>query len=320
MRILTVLVTYNEASNIERLIPAIRQHLPGSSVLVVDDSSPDGTADIVRGLQASDPRIELMIRPAKRGYGSAAIAGLQYGIRNGFDAIATLDADFSHDPADLPRLVEALSRADVSIGSRYVGGIRVLNWEVRRLLLSLAANRYVRLLSGLTPVDCTSGFRAYRVDALKKVAFDRISSTGYAFLPELLFAQSKGERIRAEFLRGFGQAQGHFPFHQSRGGRQAPNREGEDHEEQLPLGRPSSERLDTAGRQLRCVLWIRKPCCHRQRLAPSSRALQRKVRHYLPSAKSKRRILLTTAVLNCTTARSGRRRIRKVMAGFSEEF
>src|SRR6185503_1496716 len=102
--------------------------------------------------------------------------------------VATLDADFSHDPADLPRLIDALSTADVSIGSRYIGGIRILNWGVRRLLLSLAANSYVRLLGGLSCVDCTSGFRAYRVDALKTVAFDRISSTGYAFLPELLFA------------------------------------------------------------------------------------------------------------------------------------
>jgi dolichol-phosphate mannosyltransferase len=195
MKILTVVFTYNEASNIERLIPAILQHLPTSSVLVVDDSSPDGTADKVRGLQASDPRIQLMVRPTKRGYGSAAIDGMQYGLRNDFDAIVTLDADFSHDPADLPRLVDALSRAEVSIGSRYVGGIRVLNWDVRRLLLSLAANRYVRLLSGLRSVDCTSGFRAYRVGALKKVAFDRISSTGYVFLPELLFAMG---RIRVE--------------------------------------------------------------------------------------------------------------------------
>jgi dolichol-phosphate mannosyltransferase len=145
----------------------------------------------VRAFQASDARLELISRPAKSGYGSAAIAGMQYGMRNGFDVIVTLDADFSHDPADLPRLVEALARVDVSIGSRYTGGIRVLNWKVRRLLLSLAANRYVRLLSGLTSVDCTSGFRAYKVDALRKVAFDRISSTGYAFLPELLVAMGK---------------------------------------------------------------------------------------------------------------------------------
>jgi dolichol-phosphate mannosyltransferase len=188
MDILTVVVTYNEASNIERLVPAIRQHLPTSTILVVDDSSPDGTSDVVRALQASDTQLTLISRPAKGGYGSAAIAGMQYGIGKGFDVIVTLDADFSHDPADLPRLVDALARADVSVGSRYIGGIRVLNWEVRRLLLSLAANRYVRLLSGLTSVDCTSGFRAYKVDALRKVAFDRISSTGYAFLPELLFA------------------------------------------------------------------------------------------------------------------------------------
>jgi dolichol-phosphate mannosyltransferase len=193
--ILILVVTYNEAANIARLIPAIRQHLPDASIAVVDDNSPDGTGEIVRAAQATDDRVKLISRSDKRGYGSAAITGMQYGIRHGFDMIATLDADFSHDPADLPRLIDALSRADVAIGSRYVGGIRVLNWEVRRLLLSLAANRYVRVLSGLRCVDCTSGFRAYRVDALQKVAFDRISSTGYAFLPELLFALG---RIRIE--------------------------------------------------------------------------------------------------------------------------
>lgn len=187
-RILTLVVTYNEATNIGRLIPEILKHLPTSSVLVVDDNSPDGTADVVRALRANDPRVEILSRATKRGYGSATIAGMQHGMRNGCDVIATLDADFSHDPADLPRLIDALSAADVSVGSRYVGGIRILNWGVRRLLLSLAANTYVRLLSGLSCIDCTSGFRAYRVDVLKKVALDRISSTGYAFLPELLFA------------------------------------------------------------------------------------------------------------------------------------
>jgi dolichol-phosphate mannosyltransferase len=155
---------------------------------VVDDNSPDGTADVVRALQANDARIQILSRTAERGYGSATIAGMLYGLRNGYDVIATLDADFSHDPADLPRLIEALASADVSIGSRYIGGIRVLNWDVRRLLLSLAANTYLRLLSGLSCADCTSGFRAYKVDVLKNVAIGRISSTGYAFLPELLFA------------------------------------------------------------------------------------------------------------------------------------
>jgi dolichol-phosphate mannosyltransferase len=188
MRILTLVMTYNEAANIVRLVPEILKHLPSSSVLVVDDSSPDGTADAVRALGAGDARIQVLSRTTNRGYGSATIAGMQYGVSHGYDAIATLDADFSHDPAELPRLVDALSTADVAIGSRYVGGVRVLNWDVRRLLLSLGANTYIRILSGLSCVDCTSGFRAYRVDALKRARFDRISSAGYAFLPDLLFA------------------------------------------------------------------------------------------------------------------------------------
>ena len=190
-RILTIVVTYNEATNIGKLLPEILRNVPTSSVLVVDDSSPDGTGEVVRALAARDPRVEILSRPAKSGYGSAAIAGFQYAVRHGYDVVATLDADFSHDPADLPRLIDALTTADVSIGSRYVGGIRILNWGVRRLLLSLAANSYVRLLGGLSCVDCTSGFRAYRVEALKKAAFDRVSSTGYAFLPELLFALNR---------------------------------------------------------------------------------------------------------------------------------
>lgn len=188
MNILTLVVTYNEAANIGRLIPEILRYLPDSSVLVVDDNSPDGTSDVVRGLQGYGTRIHLITRTSDRGYGSATIAGFRYGIRNGYDVIATLDADFSHDPADLPRLIDALSTADVAIGSRYVGGIRVLNWDVRRLILSLAANSYVRMLSGLSATDCTSGFRAYRVDELKKVPLDTVKSAGYVFLPELLFA------------------------------------------------------------------------------------------------------------------------------------
>jgi dolichol-phosphate mannosyltransferase len=191
-RTLVIVVTYNEAANIARLIPEILRHLPEASVLVVDDSSPDGTGDVVRAMAAHDPRVELLSRPAKSGYGSATIAGIRHAVGHGYDAVATLDADFSHDPADLPRLIEALGTADVAIGSRYVGGIRILNWGVQRLLLSLAANSYIRLLSGLACVDCTSGFRAYRSEALRNVAFDRISSTGYAFLPELLFALNTG--------------------------------------------------------------------------------------------------------------------------------
>jgi dolichol-phosphate mannosyltransferase len=188
MRILTIVATYSEAANIGRLIPEILRHVPSSAVLVVDDNSPDGTGDVVRGLQAADDRVLLLTRTSQRGYGHAMIAGLQHGIRGGYDVIATLDGDFSHDPTDLPRLIDALGSADVAIGSRYIGGIRVLNWDVRRLLLSLGANAYVRFLTGLECVDCTSGFRAYRVSALQHVPLQNIASTGYAFLPELLFA------------------------------------------------------------------------------------------------------------------------------------
>ena len=194
MRILVLVVTYNEAANIRRLVTEILTHLPTANVLVVDDNSPDGTSDVVRALQAEDSRVELVTRTTERGYGSATMAGLRRGIGDGYDVIATLDADFSHDPADLPRLIEALSAADVSVGSRYRNGIRVLNWDVRRLLLSLAANAYVRVLTGLECVDCTSGFRAYRVSALRSLTLQRIASTGYAFLPELLFEMG-GVRI-----------------------------------------------------------------------------------------------------------------------------
>ncbi len=194
MKTLTLVVTYNEAENISRLVPAILRHLPQSHVLVVDDNSPDGTAEVVRQYGAHDSRVNVICRTNERGYGSAMIAGMRRAIEEGFEAILTLDADFSHDPADLPRLLDALSGADVTVGSRYVGGVRVLNWEVRRLLLSLGANAYVRFLSGLSCVDCTSGFRGYRTSFLRRASLEDIRTTGYAFLPELMFSLN-GARV-----------------------------------------------------------------------------------------------------------------------------
>jgi dolichol-phosphate mannosyltransferase len=187
MKTLTLIVTYNEADNISKLVPEILKHVPSSSVLVVDDNSPDGTANAVRAIAEHDPRVSVICRTTERGYGSAMIAGMQHAIANGYEAILTLDADFSHDPADLPRLLQRLDDVDVAIGSRYAGGVRVLNWEVRRLLLSLGANAYVRMLSGLACVDCTSGFRGYRASVLGRGRLSGIRTTGYAFLPELLF-------------------------------------------------------------------------------------------------------------------------------------
>ncbi len=178
MKTLTLIVTYNESENIARLIPEILKHLPSTSVLVVDDNSPDGTSNVVRGLGEHDPRVAVICRTNERGYGSAMIAGMRHAIASGYDSILTLDADFSHDPADLPRLLQGLGDADVAVGSRYAGGVRVLNWEVRRLLLSLGANAYVRFLSGLACVDCTSGFRAYRATVLDRGPLNEIKTTG----------------------------------------------------------------------------------------------------------------------------------------------
>ena len=184
---IVIVVTYNEAENVARLIPAIRRALPNASLLVVDDNSPDGTTDKVIEFRKNDPNVEVICRQKDRGYGSATITALRYALEEGFDCILTMDADFSHDPADLPRVLDALSRSDIAIGSRYVGGVRVLNWEVSRLLLSIFANAYVRTLAGLKCVDCTSGFRGYRRGVFDNVRLEDIRTTGYAFLPELLF-------------------------------------------------------------------------------------------------------------------------------------
>ncbi len=183
MKVLTLVVTYNEAGNIARLIDEIT-----TDVLVVDDDSPDGTGDIVQALNKRGDAVVLMTRYNERGYGSATIEGFRYALRHWYDVVVTIDGDFSLDPADIPKLIAALDNADVAIGSRYVGGIRVLNWDLRRLLLSVGASAYLRLLTGMKFKDCTCGFRAYRTSVFENVLLGAIKSEGYAFLPELLFA------------------------------------------------------------------------------------------------------------------------------------
>ncbi len=183
MKVLTIIPTYNEAGNIARLVDEIV-----TDVLVVDDDSPDGTGDIVRKLNERGDAVVLMNRYNERGYGSATIEGFRYALRHWYDVVVTIDGDFSLDPADIQKLLAALDNADVAIGSRYVGGIRVLNWDLRRLLLSMGASAYLRLLTGMKFKDCTCGFRAYRTSVFENVLLGGIKSEGYAFLPELLFA------------------------------------------------------------------------------------------------------------------------------------
>ncbi len=183
MKVLTLVVTYNEAENIQDLIRGILLETQGD-VLVVDDNSPDGTANLVHMM--AENRVEVISRYAERGYGSATIRGLRYGIDKGYDAIVTIDGDQSQDPVEIRDLLDEIaSGADVVIGSRYVGGIRVLNWDLRRLLLSMGASSYLRALTGMRFKDCTCGFRAYRASVL---SLDGTKAEGYAFLPELLFS------------------------------------------------------------------------------------------------------------------------------------
>lgn len=182
-----VIAAYREAPNLERLVPILLEVVPDANVVIVDDSSPDGTAELLNRIAAANPRLVPIIRPGKQGYGTAVLAGLRKALELGAERIATMDADFSHDPKDLPALFAGLDQADVTIGSRYFQGVRVLNWHPSRLLLSLFANRYVKTILGIPVEDATSGFRAYRRAAAECICSGAINSLGYSFLVEVLY-------------------------------------------------------------------------------------------------------------------------------------
>jgi dolichol-phosphate mannosyltransferase len=186
MTLLVVLPTYNERLNLERVTAGILQH-PFTRLLIVDDGSPDGTGQLADELAAAYPgRLEVMHRTGPRGLGRSYIDGLRRALRTDADAIGQMDADLSHDPAYLPDLMAALDEHDLVIGSRYLNGVSVVNWPLRRIMLSAFANRYIRLVTGLQPHDCTSGFRVWRREALAKLPLDRARTSGYAFLTEML--------------------------------------------------------------------------------------------------------------------------------------
>ncbi len=175
--------TYNESENIRPLLEAILKALPEVRVVVVDDNSPDGTAEIVAALIQTDERVHLIRRPGKLGYASAVLTGLRYALAQGAQWLGHMDADFSHDPQRLPALWQAIKEgADIALGSRYVAGGGVEGWSVFRRLLSRGANWLVRTLLRLPVRDCTSGFRLYRRDALTKLPLERLRVEGYGFL------------------------------------------------------------------------------------------------------------------------------------------
>lgn len=196
MTLLIVLPTYNERSNLARVAELVLAH-DFTRILVVDDESPDGTGALADELAARWPgRLDVMHRKGPRGLGLAYVDGLARALQSGADAIGQMDADLSHDPAYLPDLVAGLAASDLVIGSRYIRGVSVINWPLHRIVLSAFANRYIRFVTGLSPTDCTSGFRVWRREALARMPIDRARANGYAFLTEMLYeAQRRGCRI-----------------------------------------------------------------------------------------------------------------------------
>lgn len=195
VRALVVVPTYNEAENIARLIPAVLRQGP-VDVLVVDDGSPDGTAGIVQGIAAEDARVHLLVRQGKQGLGTAYVAGFKFAIAHNYEYVFEMDADFSHDPNEIPVFLQRIKDTDLVIGSRYTNGVRVLNWPIKRLLLSYFANVYTRILIGLPLHDATGGFKCYRRAVLEAINLEKIRSNGYAFQIEMSYkAWRKGFRL-----------------------------------------------------------------------------------------------------------------------------
>jgi dolichol-phosphate mannosyltransferase len=187
---LIVIPTYNEAHNIERLIDKLMELDNEVDVLVIDDGSPDKTADFVKNAQAKfQDRVALIERPGKLGLGTAYVKGFEYALDKNYQYICEMDADFSHDPEDADRLINEVrsGNADVAIGSRYKNGISIINWPLSRLILSYCANIYASTITGLPIFDTTAGFKCIHRKVLEKISIDRIKSNGYAFQIELHF-------------------------------------------------------------------------------------------------------------------------------------
>jgi dolichol-phosphate mannosyltransferase len=196
MKVLIIVPTYNERENLPAIVTQILEPLP-YEILVVDDQSPDGTGAIADDLARRYPgRLHVMHRTGKRGLGLSYLDGFRWALENNADLICQMDADLSHDPKYLPDLVKAADTYDLVLGSRYLNGISVINWPLRRILLSWFANRYVRAITGLTTCDTTSGFRCWRRDALASLHVERFISQRYAFTVETVFEVARrGGRV-----------------------------------------------------------------------------------------------------------------------------
>ncbi len=195
---LVIIPTYDERENVAAISEAVLQQVPEANLLFVDDNSPDGTGVLLDEIARREPRVSVLHRVAKDGLGRAYIAGFRWALARDYALICEMDCDFSHDPAALPSLLQAASSgADLVLGSRYIGGIRVMNWPMSRLLLSTGAAQYVKLVTGMPVHDPTGGFKCFRREVLQAIDLDRITSSGYSFQIEMTHsAWIKGFRIK----------------------------------------------------------------------------------------------------------------------------
>jgi dolichol-phosphate mannosyltransferase len=196
-RKLAVIPTYNERLNVPALVPQVLAQDPELEVLIVDDNSPDGTGALVEELRRTEPRLHLLARPGRQGLGPAYKDGFRWALQHGADFVVQMDADFSHNPAMLPKFFAEIAHCDVVLGSRYVQGITVVNWPIERLLLSYFGNAYCRRVLGMPVRDATGGFKCWRRTALEAIDLPNVRSNGYAFQIEMTYrAWTRGLRIR----------------------------------------------------------------------------------------------------------------------------
>lgn len=197
MKALLIIPTYNEVENIQRLLDILLKGNQDLEILVLDDNSPDGTARVVKEMMEQETRIHLIERPGKMGLGSAYVTGFKYALQKDFEFIMEMDADFSHNPDDVPRLLEAAQKCDLVIGSRYSNGVNIINWPFKRLLISYFASKYVRIITSMPIKDPTGGFKCFRRKVLESINLDKILSDGYAFQIEMNFkAWTQGFHVK----------------------------------------------------------------------------------------------------------------------------
>lgn len=213
---LIIIPTYNERRNLPRLLEQILELPEAFSVLVVDDNSPDGTGEVADEIARANPSVHLLHRPRKDGLGRAYVAGFKWALEGDYEFIFAMDADHSHSPAQLPDLLNAAQESDLVLGSRYLGGIRVIDWDLTRLLISTFGNWYARVITGLPYTDLTGGFKCYRRRVLESIDLDRVHSIGYAFQIEMTWwAVRRGLRVREIPITFYGRDKGMTKFSKS---------------------------------------------------------------------------------------------------------